>query len=257
MLAGLLVLRELVALLQLLIGTLDWGGRDLRVHLLVFVSGLVSLGGATSLALREAMGPRWHTSGVRTRLDTDPVGRGVSGVGQRARRTEFLVLAAHTGYRPATVWRVVTILAAIYVGVSMGAATHVWRRWRTRSTSPLGSTVTGGGGSVGGGASAGIGSSSTGGDWKTLFAAAAAHAPRGWQPKRWLGSLRRGPATSAASAVPSPSVTPSSTQPAAAASQLPQSGSSRGPVRRSGGGARAFPMPLAAAALASPRPASQ
>lgn len=130
-LAVLVVLPELVDLTVLLISTRDRSRRDLSVLLLVFLSGLFSLGGATALAVREAAGARWRASGVRIRLDTDPVGRGGRVVGQRALRTELLVLAACTGYRPTTAWGLLAGLSVTYVTASVAVAAPVWSAAQT------------------------------------------------------------------------------------------------------------------------------
>lgn len=261
-LAGVVVLPELIALVELLISTRDWRRRDLLVLLLIFLSGLASLGGAIALALREAAGARWRAAGVRTRLDTDPVGRGESVIGKRALRTELLVLAARTGYRPAETRRVAVALGSTYLTVSVAVAGCVWWLRRVQPTTFTDLTGQFWGGIVGGHTGGGGGTSSDGGGdgaLKARLVAAAVKARHEWQPSRWLPSLWRGRMTPAPSSSPPHSVTPSSAPPAAAASPLPLPGSSRGPVRRFGGGARtpAAPAPSEAATPVSPRPASE
>lgn len=165
-LAVLVVLPELVALTVLLIGTRDWSRRDQSVLLLVFLSGLFSFGGAIALAVREAAGARWPAVGVRPRLDTDPVGRGDRVVGQRALRTELLVLAARTGYRSTTTWGLLAGLSVTYLTTSVAVAASVWSLLRRRplalNGSSGGDSSSGGGGSVGEGSRGGCSDASGG-----------------------------------------------------------------------------------------------
>lgn len=139
-LAVLVDLPELVALTVLLVGTRDWSRRDQSVLLLVFLSGLFSFGGAIALAVREAAGARWRAVGVRPRLDTDPVGRGDRVVGQRALRTELLVLAARTGYSSTTTWGLLAGLSVTYVTASVAVAASVWSLLRRRPLALNGSS---------------------------------------------------------------------------------------------------------------------